>query len=213
MLVRAASSQWAHGPAPRINGAYPNAGWVTEHYKLTEPEVTNGALRVQGDSRVYLVQDYLQTQWENHKYMRLDLRRDPLAFELDLSSVPCGCLACVYMVKMADPTADGSSYCDMAENTRPGLNGEECIEMDVLEANNWAMQTAVHTEQGGTYGSGNCDRNGCERAPHERVALSFLDRRGVNVRVASRQALRAWAVRRRRASCNTATGPTRGSTR
>lgn len=49
----------------------------------------------------------------------------------------------------------------MAENTRPGLNGEECIELDVLEANNWAMQTAIHTQQGGKYGSGNCDRNGC----------------------------------------------------
>lgn len=24
-----------------------------------------------------------------------------------------------------------------------------------------AMQTAIHTQQGGSYGSGNCDRNGC----------------------------------------------------
>ena len=36
-----------------------------------------------------------------------------------------------------------------------------CIELDVLEANNWAMQTAIHTEQGGSFGSGRCDRNGC----------------------------------------------------
>jgi hypothetical protein len=49
----------------------------------------------------------------------------------------------------------------MAENVYPGLDGEMCIEMDILEANNWAMQTAIHTEHGGDYGSGNCDKNGC----------------------------------------------------
>ena len=49
----------------------------------------------------------------------------------------------------------------MAENVKPGLDGEMCIELDVLEANNWAMQTAIHTEQGGKYGSGRCDRDGC----------------------------------------------------
>ena len=36
-----------------------------------------------------------------------------------------------------------------------------CTEIDLLEANNKAMQTAIHTELGGTFGSGNCDRNGC----------------------------------------------------
>lgn len=42
----------------------------------------------------------------------------------------------------------------------------------LFEANNGAMQTAIHTQTGGKYGSGNCDRNGCfarvggPRAPH-----------------------------------------------
>ena len=49
----------------------------------------------------------------------------------------------------------------MAENVIPGLDGDMCIELDVLEANNWAMQTAIHTEQGGSFGSHKCDRNGC----------------------------------------------------
>ena len=31
----------------------------------------------------------------------------------------------------------------------------------MLEANRHAMQTAIHTELGGEYGSGDCDRNGC----------------------------------------------------
>lgn len=128
-------AQFAYGPAGV--GQHYNAGWVAEHYKDTEPSLKDGMFRVQGDSRAYLVQDSQQTLWQDHKYVRLDLQRDPLAFTLDLSKVPCGCLACVYMVKMKDPSEDGSNYCDMAENTRPGLNGEECIELDVLEANNW----------------------------------------------------------------------------
>ena len=46
----------------------------------------------------------------------------------------------------------------MAENVKPGLGGKLCIEVDLLEANNHAMQTAIHTELGGAYGSGNCAR-------------------------------------------------------
>ena len=49
----------------------------------------------------------------------------------------------------------------MAENVRPGYGGETCYELDIFEANNNAMQTALHTSLGGAYGSGNCDRNGC----------------------------------------------------
>ncbi len=49
----------------------------------------------------------------------------------------------------------------MAENLAPGWGDETCTEIDILEANNHAMQTAIHTETGGSYGSGNCDRNGC----------------------------------------------------
>lgn len=156
LIVDGSRGQYGYGP---VFGS--NTGWAGEYSRKHRPSVTNGALRVQGDSRLYLVNDYMQSQWEDHKYKRLDLAQDPLSFTLDLSNVPCGCLACVYMVKMADPSETGSNYCDMAENKNPGLNGEECIELDVLEANNWAMQTAIHTEQGGAFGSGNCDRNGC----------------------------------------------------
>eukprot|EP00326_Haptolina_ericina_P030292 CAMPEP_0181170916 /NCGR_PEP_ID=MMETSP1096-20121128/1625_1 /TAXON_ID=156174 ORGANISM="Chrysochromulina ericina, Strain CCMP281" /NCGR_SAMPLE_ID=MMETSP1096 /ASSEMBLY_ACC=CAM_ASM_000453 /LENGTH=192 /DNA_ID=CAMNT_0023258517 /DNA_START=1623 /DNA_END=2197 /DNA_ORIENTATION=+ len=62
---------------------------------------------------------------------------------------------------MGDPTVDQSNYCDAAENVHPGIDGGLCVELDLLEANNHAIQTAIHTEAGGTYGSGRCDRNGC----------------------------------------------------
>jgi hypothetical protein len=70
-----------------------------------KPRFREGTLKVQADARVYLVQDYthsrgVQSDWDNthwpkHKYVRFDLRREPLEFTLDLSHVPCGCLACV----------------------------------------------------------------------------------------------------------------------
>ncbi len=59
--------------------------------------------------------------------------------------MPCGCLACVYLVAMPDPAKGDDGYCDMAENVRPGLGGGTCTELDLLEANNNAMQTAIHT--------------------------------------------------------------------
>ena len=72
-------------------------------------------LRVHGDNRMYLVEDHRQTIWGTHKYVRLDLNAEPLKFTLDLSGVPCGCLACVYLVAMADPEWGGdANYCDSA---------------------------------------------------------------------------------------------------
>lgn len=181
------------------------AGWVIDHAKDHNPEMIDGALRIAGDSRLYLVQDHTQSSWEKHKYVRFDLAAHPLSFTLDLSSVPCGCLATVYLVSMPDPSL-GSNYCDMAENTNPGLGGAICTEIDLLEvsllfldsgalgrahlhrnarllsamlsaalpvapppthsrahvqANNNAMQSAIHTEHYGAYGSGKCDKNGC----------------------------------------------------
>ena len=51
----------------------------------------------------------------------------------------------------------------MAENVQPGggYGGGMCTEIDLLEANNHALQSAIHMKLGGSFGSGECDRNGC----------------------------------------------------
>ena len=146
-------------------GANGRMGWAIDHATFP-PTVQSGALTVRGDARLYLVQDHTHSSWAEHRYVRLDLQQQPLSFTLDISNVPCGCVACVYLVRMKDPggtlgAGHSANYCDMAENVSPGLNDELCIEVDLLEANNRAMQTAIHTQLGGSYGSGNCDRNGC----------------------------------------------------
>ncbi len=118
LLGSTARAQMARGPIRSAHPDYANAGWVTDHYPLSSGQVfevtdvaSGGKVHVQGNSRLYLVQDYKQTQWSQHKYARIDLREEPLVFTLDLSHVPCGCLACVYMVAMKDPAEGSNSYC------------------------------------------------------------------------------------------------------
>jgi len=108
-----------------------------------------------------LVRNFMERGWANHKYARFDLT-NPLMFEVDLSNVPCGCVASVYLVRMRDPSLGRSNYCDAALSPIPGWLGATCTELDLLEANQNALQSALHTETGtGSYGSGRCDRDGC----------------------------------------------------
>ena len=152
------------GPLPGAVPGEPHAGWVAEAGGIS---VHDGAVRVKGNTRAYLARDYRGESFTGKQYVRLDMSSAPLTFTADLSNVPCGCLACVYLVAMADPAPTGyqghlSKYCDMAENVSPGFDGGVCYELDLFEANNNAMQAAIHTELGGgNVGSGQCDRNGC----------------------------------------------------
>ena len=161
--AKPSAAQQGFGPAPTVNPDHPRAGWALDHAMDRQPSIhmPDGAFTVIGDVRAYLVQDVRHTHWGLHKYERIDLQKQPLVFTIDLSQVPCGCLACVYLVAMKDPEGSLSNYCDMAENVAPGYGGGLCMELDILEANSHAMQTAIHTQTGGSYGSGNCDRNGC----------------------------------------------------
>ena len=84
---------------------HPDAGWVVDNANDALPSVDSvGTLTIIGDSRVYLVQDYTKHAWGEHKYIRIDMSKDPLRFTLDLSNVPCGCLACIYLVSPISAT-------------------------------------------------------------------------------------------------------------
>jgi len=153
----AAQASKAKGPVP---GAGPRAGWVADHGTVVLDDA-GSTVTLRGDTRAYLVEDFTQTTWDRHKYVRLDLHDGPLTIELDMSGVPCGCLACVYAVAMKDPSNDQPNYCDMALSVGPGLHGGPCTEVDLIEANELAMQSAIHTESGGAFGVGRCNRHGC----------------------------------------------------
>ena len=117
-LLATVRAQMGRGPVRSAHPDFLDAGWVSDHVPLSEGQVfdvtetkAGGKLRVQGDSRLYLVQDYKETEWSRHRYARVDLRKHPLSFTLDLSQVPCGCLACIYLVQMKDPTGGNNNYC------------------------------------------------------------------------------------------------------
>ena len=112
MSSLAALAQQAFGPLSGTGDhQHPYMGWVAE--SGTASVGADNKLTVVGDSRVYLVNDHREVTWERHQYQRLDLQASDLRYELDLSKVPCGCLACVYLVAMADPGAGAteSNYC------------------------------------------------------------------------------------------------------
>ena len=72
------------------------AGWVGDN-NMGKYEVIDGALKIQGNARAYLIQDHHKGRWADHKYVRIDLQDWPLRYTVDLSHVQCRCLACVYM--------------------------------------------------------------------------------------------------------------------
>lgn len=118
LFASSARAQIAHGPVRSAHADHLDAGWVSDHYPLSDGQqfgVTDvhsgGSVHVQGDSRLYFIQDYKAEGWTEHQYTRIDLRQEPLVFTLDLSHVPCGCLACVYMVAMKDPSGSSNNYC------------------------------------------------------------------------------------------------------
>ena len=145
----------AQGPVASIK---PTAGWVLDHGK--NASFMGESLRVTGEARAYLVQDF-NKRTGTATSTSASTWTDPLSFDIDVRNVPCGCLACVYLTAMPDPAFGQPNYCDMAHTLLPGIGGSVCTEIDVLEINNNAAQSAIHTETGGQYGSHRCDQNGC----------------------------------------------------
>jgi len=62
-----------------------------------QPIVNEGSLRVNGDTRAYLVQNIeAGDNWGDHRYVRSNMMTTPLKFTIDLSNVDCGCLAYIW---------------------------------------------------------------------------------------------------------------------
>ena len=102
-------------------------------------------MTVAGSVRLYQASS---SAWSEPRIGRLHLLGKRLRFSVDLSRVECSCNAAVYLVSMRT-----ASYCDA--NTAPS-----CTELDLLEANLHAMQTAVHTTTG-IGRDGTCNQDGC----------------------------------------------------
>ncbi|KAL3419268.1 glycosyl hydrolase family 7 protein [Phlyctema vagabunda] len=147
-------------------------------------------LRDDGSSaspRVYLLAE------NEKKYEMLQLTGRELAFDVDVSKLPCGMNSALYLSEMEDTGGQsrlnpggayyGTGYCDAQCFTTPFINGVAniagkgscCNEMDIWEANARATQLAPHTcNQTSLYQctgaecafDGVCDKNGCGQNPY-----------------------------------------------
>ncbi|KNG49974.1 glycoside hydrolase family 7 protein [Stemphylium lycopersici] len=131
---------------------------------------------------------------DEKNYEMLQLTGNELAFDVDMSRLPCGMNGALYLSEMeADGGRSelnpggatyGTGYCDAQCYVTPWLNGEGnvegkgvcCNEMDIWEANSRANQIAPHTcSTDGIFGctgdecgkSGLCDKNGCGDNPYK----------------------------------------------
>ena len=137
-------AQQAFGPLDGVGTAL--AGWAVDdpdRHRPKPPVVDGDTLRLFGDTRVYLVADHTQSEWSDHDYLHMLHDGREMSFTLDLSRVPCGCIATVYLVQMDRPGLTDANYCDA--NTSPS---HWCTEMDITEGNVAGYQSALHTKQG-----------------------------------------------------------------
>ena len=87
-------AQQAFGPLEGVGTAL--AGWAVDDpdRHCPKPPVVDGdTLRLFGDTRVYLVADHTQSEWSDHEYIHMLHDGREMSFTLDLSRVPCGCIA------------------------------------------------------------------------------------------------------------------------
>ena len=120
------------------------------------------SITLHGGGRVYLGNsDHIGM----NSYYEMDLFGKRLVFDVDLSGVGCNCNGALYLVSMPaynsgqqpQPGKNGEYYCDANQ-----VGGTYCPEMDVFEANKYAMASTAHTCQyQAPHYYPSCDRGGC----------------------------------------------------
>ena len=90
-----------------------------------EPFDDMHGIHITGAGRAFLGSQYLDSSpaasWAHIKYRRLLLLDRSLSFTVDLSHVPCGCVASISLVQMSAPDATSSGYCDISGYSVEGI--------------------------------------------------------------------------------------------
>ena len=143
-------------------------GRPTTKYVLTTSTkgvtVSGNTITLHGGARVYLG-NYPNDTFSTGCFYQADLFGKRLKVNMDLSQVGCNCNGAIYAVSMPAygsdqrpvPGKGGDYYCDANE-----VGGTFCPEMDISEANKYAMASTPHTC---TYDAPHyyptCDKGGC----------------------------------------------------
>jgi hypothetical protein len=126
-------------------------------------------------------------------YYQWKLLGNTLSYTVDLSAVACSCNAALYLVSMpgfnassspSTPDPRSNFYCGAnagkpstnTSNPVPASRGNYCPEMDLLEANKFALQSTPHICNGTNRGPGfypMCDWHGCATAVFNQSKLAL----------------------------------------
>ena len=127
-------------------------------------KVTSNSITLNGGGHAYFgdsSSDFLSPS----SYYLVPLLGRRLTFTVDLSQVGCSCNGAFYAVSMPAynsaqqlvPGDNGEYYCDANK-----VGGTFCPEMDIMEANKYAMASTAHTCQyDAPHYYPSCDRGGC----------------------------------------------------
>lgn len=134
--------------------------------------LSGDTLRLKHNSRVFLTDSC--ANFNPYNFHIFPLTDNTISFDVDVSTISCGCNAAFYMISMPavddfgeyDPTFCGDYYCDANYVCGPG-----CPEMDLFEGNRFGMHSATHyCESRNVYGYyTDCDRDGCGLKAYEKV--------------------------------------------
>ena len=156
---------WQTSLSGDVRGGWIAEPWGSQQLRGTD-EVDPGdgmtpmGITVTGNNRLFTVRDWVWShQWRDVAYRRFELLGRSLSFDVDFSSVGCGCNAAVYLVQMPDPTTDGSGYCDIQGYDIDGV--KPCLEIDLIEGNAKAIQSTLHTQRGHGVDGRTCNQDGC----------------------------------------------------
>ncbi len=133
--------------------------WARSFVKVSMSNIT-----LRGGGRVYLA-DSSSDEITAGSFYHVDLLGKRLTYTVDLSHVGCSCNAALYALampahdssKQPAPGENGEYYCDADK-----LTGYYCPDMDIMEANKFAMASTAHACQSATppyYPT--CDKTGC----------------------------------------------------
>ena len=180
------SSNWAANLGQigiKVNGKTQTKYVISGDWARSYVKVSSNNITLSGGGRVYLGKSNLDAI-TSESFYHVPLLGKRFTFTVDLSRVGCSCNAALYALampahnssKLPAPGDNGEYYCDADK-----LMGYYCPDMDIMEANKFAMASTAHACLSSTppyYPT--CDRQGCGKNVLEADLKSYGPGKRIN---------------------------------